>query len=370
METSRGCWWGQKSHCTFCGLNGTGLDYRAKSTQRVLDEMSELSERYQTNKIEVVDNIISNNHLETLIPALSQLDKPYNLFYETKANLKKHQVKQLSEAGVRWIQPGIESLHDEILKLMGKGTTGAINIQLLKWCREFGVRLYWGMLGDFPMEEDQWYQEMAEFMPLLHHLQPPKRLNGIVYTRFSPYHENPEKYGLEIAPFPSYQYIYPVSSSSINNLAYFFTKADSYDYIFSKPGLKAVAECIGKWDEEFFSNRKTYLCQSNLGGRVQIFDTRKCAIERIFYLEGLSAAVYLACDRALTKTELLDSLSKNHQMDREWEEVESVLKELKERKILLEISNRFLALAVNGEVPSLIQNEAFPGGYIAKNKTR
>ena len=28
FETSRGCWWGQKHHCTFCGLNGRCLTYR------------------------------------------------------------------------------------------------------------------------------------------------------------------------------------------------------------------------------------------------------------------------------------------------------------------------------------------------------
>ncbi|MGH3850607.1 MAG: hypothetical protein ACRDRT_13040, partial [Pseudonocardiaceae bacterium] len=27
-ETSRGCWWGQKQHCTFCGLNGEGMPFR------------------------------------------------------------------------------------------------------------------------------------------------------------------------------------------------------------------------------------------------------------------------------------------------------------------------------------------------------
>ena len=369
METSRGCWWGQKSHCTFCGLNGNGLDYRAKSTQRVLDEMSQLKERYQINNIEVVDNILSNNHLETLIPTLAELDEPYNLFYETKANLKKHQVKQLAKAGVWWIQPGIESLHDEVLKLMGKGTTGAINIQLLKWGREFGVKIYWNMLVDFPMEDDQWYQEMAQWLPLLYHLEPPRSSLRVRFDRFSPYHENPAKYGIEIKPFPSYSYVYPLSPSAINDIAYFFMGSESTDVSSVRlnhagPGLKTVMDSIVDWNQDFSSKKSAYLCQSELGGRVQIFDTRKCATERIFYLEGLSAAVYLACDRALSKTELLNCLSKDYQFDREWEEIESVLEELKERKILLEISKRYIALAVNGEVPSLIKDSFFPGGFV------
>ena len=31
MESSRGCWWGAKQHCTFCGLNGGSMAYRSKS---------------------------------------------------------------------------------------------------------------------------------------------------------------------------------------------------------------------------------------------------------------------------------------------------------------------------------------------------
>jgi magnesium-protoporphyrin IX monomethyl ester (oxidative) cyclase len=31
METSRGCWWGAKHHCTFCGLNAEGMAFRSKS---------------------------------------------------------------------------------------------------------------------------------------------------------------------------------------------------------------------------------------------------------------------------------------------------------------------------------------------------
>ena len=33
-ESSRGCWWGAKSHCTFCGLNGGTMAFRAKSAER------------------------------------------------------------------------------------------------------------------------------------------------------------------------------------------------------------------------------------------------------------------------------------------------------------------------------------------------
>ena len=39
-----------------------------------------------------------------------------------------------------WAATGIEALHDETLKLLNKGASAAINIQLLKWTRLYGER--------------------------------------------------------------------------------------------------------------------------------------------------------------------------------------------------------------------------------------
>ena len=35
-ETARGCWWGERQHCTFCGLNGATMAFRSKTPERVL----------------------------------------------------------------------------------------------------------------------------------------------------------------------------------------------------------------------------------------------------------------------------------------------------------------------------------------------
>ena len=138
-ESSRGCWWGEKSHCTFCGLNGIGMKYRSKSPKRVLAELAELSGRYGIRSVQFVDNILDMSFFKTVLPQLAAADEGYALFYETKANLKREQVKMLTAAGVRWIQPGIESLDDNLLRLIGKGNSAAMNVQLLKWLSEFGI---------------------------------------------------------------------------------------------------------------------------------------------------------------------------------------------------------------------------------------
>jgi ribosomal peptide maturation radical SAM protein 1 len=166
-ESSRGCWWGEKSHCTFCGLNGTGMKYRSKSPERVLAELSELSARYGIRSFQFVDNILDMSFFKTLLPKLAAGKDTYSLFYEIKSNLKREQVRLLAEAGVRWIQPGIESLDDNVLGLIGKGNSTLMNLQLLKWCREFGIHAAWNMLSGVPGESDSWYEAMAKWLPAI-----------------------------------------------------------------------------------------------------------------------------------------------------------------------------------------------------------
>jgi magnesium-protoporphyrin IX monomethyl ester (oxidative) cyclase len=71
VETSRGCWWGSRHHCSFCGLNGGQLAYRSRSAERVLDEFAMLTDRFDNQKLHVVDNILDRGHLKTVIPVLA-----------------------------------------------------------------------------------------------------------------------------------------------------------------------------------------------------------------------------------------------------------------------------------------------------------
>ncbi|MFD0517915.1 radical SAM protein [Paractinoplanes durhamensis] len=119
FESSRGCWWGAKHHCTFCGLNGTTMAYRSKPPEQVLAELAGLARRYRTFRFDAVDNILDPAYLKTVMPALTE--SGYDLFYEVKANLGRAQLRLLAQAGVRRLQPGLESLSTRVLGLMRKG---------------------------------------------------------------------------------------------------------------------------------------------------------------------------------------------------------------------------------------------------------
>src|SRR5579875_2129548 len=102
LETSRGCWWGAASHCTFCGLNGTSMKFRSKHPDRVMEEFTTLAEKWQLRSFEVVDNILDLAYMRSVVPELAERRDGYHIFYETKANLTRAQVRLLADAGIRW----------------------------------------------------------------------------------------------------------------------------------------------------------------------------------------------------------------------------------------------------------------------------
>src|SRR5207247_426359 len=130
----------------------------------------------------------------SFFPMIVSRNLGYTFHYETKVNLKKHQLKRLSEAGVRDLQPGIESLSTPILRLMKKGCTLLQNLQFLKWCREYGIRVSWNLLFGFPGEDPAEYAKMAQLIPSLRHLDPPDYCSRVRMDRFSPYFASPDEF--------------------------------------------------------------------------------------------------------------------------------------------------------------------------------
>ena len=251
VETSRGCWWGERMHCTFCGLNGATMAYRSKSAPRALDELTHLATAYPGSDIQVVDNILDLKYFKTLLPALAERKLNVSLFYETKSNLKKEQVRLLRDSGVLTIQPGIESFSDKVLKLMKKGVTGLQNIQLLKWCKELGVEPIWYLLMGFPGESPADYHEMAKLSARVCHLPKPSGVNVVRLDRFSPnFNQSAELGFANLRPLPFYSYLYDLPESALMNLAYYF----AYDYTvpqdvprYADPLVKSVHAWTTTW---------------------------------------------------------------------------------------------------------------------------
>jgi ribosomal peptide maturation radical SAM protein 1 len=348
-ESSRGCWWGEKSHCTFCGLNGSGMKHRSKSAARVLSEIAELAELYGTRTIQFVDNILDMSYFKTVLPSLAASSEKYELFYETKANLKREEIRLLASAGVRWIQPGIESLDDNVLRLIGKGNSTLMNLQLLKWSCEFGIHAAWNMLCGIPGDSDSWYAEMAEWLPAVFHLQPPSGLNRVRYDRFSPYHMHPQKFGLTLQPSRAYGYVYPLPRKSLMHLAYSFEDVEHQGHIHramhEQPGQQRLQEVLQEWNHVWHTARPAlYVYQE--GPRMRVVDSRGIAPRRVWTTDGLEAEVYRLCDSAQTPAGIMKQISARYNAEVSPEDVEASIRTLCDAKVLLQMNGRLLSLGV------------------------
>lgn len=305
VETARGCWWGERSHCTFCGLNGATMAFRSKSPDRVLEEITLLRERYGVATFSVVDDILDMRYFKSVLPMLTEAELGADFFWEVKANLTAQHVRQLRDAGVIFIQPGIESLNDHVLELMRKGTTGFRNIELLKWCKEYGVKPLWNLLYGFPGETASDYEETVALIEAIWHLDPPTGYGPIRLDRFSPYHAEPEAFGMEnIRPMAPFLTLYPFEQPEVMEIAYYF----DFDYADDRTDdvhAREAVELAKTWMADTACGMLSM--HEDVDGSLYILDTRRelAAAPRRAVLAGWKAAVFLACDRARTIRQLL-----------------------------------------------------------------
>jgi len=338
MESSRGCWWGVKHHCTFCGLNGESMGFRSKSPQRVLDEIDWLVDRYGPRRIRMADNILDMKYFKTILPHLAE-SKRTTLFYETKANLTRGHVQLLAEARVNMIQPGIENLSDESLRLMRKGVTKLQCIQLLQWSGEYGVSVDWNYLIGFPGENDAELTEIAEEMELLHHLEPPRSFRVLRIDRFSPHHASAEHYGFApLRPHKAYRHTYPFPAESLARLAYFFD-SDAIDRKWQSPELDVLGNMVRRW---WKNHRRSFLYAIPRRKNLIVLDTRRRARRRIHRLSGLRREVYEYCDRARGLADITRTVAANRTPEAIEEAVESLVRD----RLVLAAGGRYLSLGI------------------------
>jgi ribosomal peptide maturation radical SAM protein 1 len=219
-ESSRGCWWGEKHHCTFCGV--PNMRYRQKSADRVLEELKAMLPHHPSRRIYNVDDIMPHAYFKSVLPRIRQELPGVSLFYEEKANMGLERVRTLREAGVSIIQPGIEALSSSLLRRMDKGVLARQNLALLRYASSVRMNLIWALLFGFPGDGPEDYAHYLTLLPLIHHLEPPRIFMPLALFRFSQYWRNPERYGVRnLRPSEVYVDLLP-EGVDLEQLAYYF----------------------------------------------------------------------------------------------------------------------------------------------------
>jgi ribosomal peptide maturation radical SAM protein 1 len=299
FESSRGCWWGAKHHCTFCGLNAHGMGFRAKSPKRVFAEIDELARKHGVSSFHATDNIVDMKFIKDFFTTIKDARTDYQFFYETKANLTREQIGTLYRGGVRSIQPGIESLSSNVLRLMRKGSTMLQNVRLLKWCRYYGITVFWNLIWGFPGETEQDYREETAVLASISHLQPPTSASRIWLERFAPYFTHQADFPVtDLRPESSYGHVYP-PSVDLTKIAYFFeyTMGDTVADEVHEPTRQVVQQ----WKRSWVEGSADTLVYRRLNDTMFIDDHRACrgGTGRVHTLRGKWATVYEECSESM-----------------------------------------------------------------------
>ncbi len=145
--SSRGC----PFRCNFCYRMSEG--YRLRSVGNILSEISQLVSRYHINYIDFADELLMVNPDRAL--EMSDMLKPLHIKWMCNGRLnyaKPNVLKAMKESGCVFINYGIESVDDEVLKNMNKKLTVKQIYDGVDATLEAGIspglNMLWGNIGD------------------------------------------------------------------------------------------------------------------------------------------------------------------------------------------------------------------------------
>ena len=337
IETARGCWWGVKNHCTFCGLNRAGMEFRAKNVDNVIQQLDELSRRYGILDFNAIDNIIAPEYIEKLFGQLGEANTDIRLHYEVRPSLSRAQLRQMRKGGLFSIQPGVESLSTHILKLMRKHTTGMRNLELIKWSTYYGINNLYNILLRFPGETVEDYRAQCEVISQIHHFQAPWAIAKARADRGSPMYSEPETQSVtRLVPSPCYDFLFPKDRFDLNRVSYYFEHEmgnvlQDYEY-------DEIFQAVGVWQHRWRQQPKPYLRYRKAWATILIEDGRNCS-PRVTSYSDRYAQLYEYCADARSAKEIAAEFD-----GAAW--VDGAIEEFVERKLMVQLDNRYLSLAL------------------------
>jgi hypothetical protein len=268
------------------------------------------------------------------------------MFVETKAHMSSAHLEMLRDSGVVMMQVGVESLSTSILKLIDKGTSAIQNIRMLKWCAELGIKAFWNLIYGFPGESPEEYERMAKLVPSLIHFEAPNPPVRLRLDRFSPYHNDPKKYGIEVTGLlPINRYIFNGDPQWVRNLQYFFTfrYCDGRDpESYARPFREACADWRREWRDNYC--RLSYRKES---ASLKLIERRTNRTPCVYELSAVEGKMYLACDAGATVSRIWDELTDEERAGKAVEDIEVFLDKMVRQHLMVEDRGTYLSLAVS-----------------------
>jgi ribosomal peptide maturation radical SAM protein 1 len=299
VEISRGCWW---NRCTFCNLNLQHHQYREKSVDRIIQEIIGLSERYHMMDFQLIGNTLPKTEYARLFEGLKQLGRDFSFFVEARAGqLRSEEYRLMREAGFRMIQTGIESFSSQYLRKINKGVRVIDNIAALKFCRENKIKNTYNLIVRYPNEDQRDFEETQKVVSLLKRYLDPPQLCELRVMYGSAIHRHPEQYNINTLDYTSVDHLmYP---SEVLEKEFSFV----FDYTLMTPSPQNPWDSlVDEWKKEqeraeseavrshAVIDTLIFFCVDG-GSFLKIYDKRNRQNIRIYVLNEVERAVFLAC---------------------------------------------------------------------------
>lgn len=334
-EFSRGCWWGEKKRCIFCGLNCKSINYRMKNIEKSIKDIEILNNKYGkhcNNRYLITDNIIPHIYYKDL-KKFKNLNSKF--FFEAKSNFTDESYFNImKETGFIYVQPGIESLSDNTLKFMNKGVTVLKNLLFLRNCAKYGITPSWNILYGFYNETDDEILEQINIIKKIRHLAPPMVVTKVRLDRYSTYFENFR----EKLKFNGYSKVYNSifrAKSIDENLCYYF----DYNYFNLN---NSIIDDLYREVQIWKIDRKKYnkiILEKNKKHYYYFSDNQN---ESINELDLVEVDILILCNEIINKKKLTQVLSEKYDETI----IFNKLKNLVNRDIIIEINDYLLNIAI------------------------
>ncbi len=336
IESARGCWWGEKHHCTFCGLNRSGMEFRAKDPERVIEQIEHLSRKHGIYSFNAIDNIMAPEYAEKLFRRLAEANTDVELHYEIRPNFSRTQLGRMRKGGLNSVQPGVESLSTNVLRSMRKMTTGMRNVELIKWCTYYDISCMYNILMRFPGETVEDYRMQAELVPKLVHLHPPWGIVKARADRGSPMYTDPESQSIRrLKPAACYPYIFP-KTFNLERVSYYFDH--EMDNVVDEEVYDDLLDAVAQWQGMWTDHGHPYLRYRKALTSITIEDGRRRKQRKYSYEDG-PAKLYEYCGDARTPRDIASVLGTEP-----W--VQQALDDFVARDLMLFLDGRYLSLAL------------------------
>ncbi|MBI1787287.1 MAG: radical SAM protein [Acidobacteria bacterium] len=332
LEGSRGCF----ARCDFCQNPDITSQFRTLKGREVAERALRLCEKHGTQRVFFADSVC-NSWAEEYADHLLSRDKEIAAFMEMRVHAPETFWTKLALSGVSEIQLGVEATSEPLLSAMRKGTTVMQNLSAAKYLAELRVHSPSNLITHHPKSTVSDVEQTARIARLVEHF-PAFCLSRFVISYASPIYKQLNEdqksrlvRGFDWLPPDLREYSFP------RDLAY------------SYPEEWLNADVVAAWDEfrswyaehlkSVVSRRPVFTVEKKTEDELLVVDSRFGQNLR-YSLAGPHARIFGLCHSALKAAQIEERSGLRP------EAVKSILAELVDGCMVVEVGGRYLSLAL------------------------